>query len=910
MSTRRLLVALVAMILPLLARAAETIVVVDGIKYAIKDSGPLEAEVSGYSEVSESVVIPESITVNNVNYIVTSIGKKAFYACTKMKSIVIPNSVTLIGASAFSGELYAISDAICYKEMSLHSITIGSGIKKIDYNAFNGCYNLSSVYISDLEAWLNIEYEEKNEYIYYEGNERRIGNPLQYAEHLYLNGEEIRDLVISDNITSIGKGAFYGFKGFISVKIGNGIESISEKSFCGCSSLISVIISDKITSIGNSAFSGCKKITSVIIGDGVNKIEDGAFGGCSNLTSISIGTGLKYVGMDAFYGCEKLDTVNVSDLSAWCKITFYDNPLKTAKHLYLNGKETKDLIIPDDVTNIGYQAFKGFSGIKTLAVSDNVASISGSAFSDCDELESVSVGNGVNEIGSNAFSGCVKLSSVKLGKSIKTILSMSFANCSYLSECECLALNAPTGEPDAFTGTDISNVTLLVDKTAIDSYKSVNPWASFKEIVAIKENDTESGAPKGTEDVSGQDNSLYIDDTSIKINSKGALSVKMKNTASVEGFSFDLYLPDGITVAKDANENPDVRLGTERTTSEQTNTFTATILDNGALRVMAASTNGSVIGGNDGEVCVVNFIVGESVAQGDYTVYLRNIVISDENAKAYETAEISATITVTAPKTMDGDANGDGDITVADYTAIAHYIMGNTPEGFDERAADANKDGKVNVADYTAVTHLLLYGQIARPSGYITRGARRGIAELDNVISIEPISVNAGEEATLSVRMKNSVEAEGFCFDMFLPDEMSCIFAELSTERTTKDRTNTFEYVMLPNSGVLRVLAASTNGSSFRDNEGEVAKVTVSIPDDMEPGTYPILLSNIAISDRDAKSHNTDLLECLIIVNEAAGINSVTADEKDGRNYDLQGHAVDDSYKGIIIRNGRIVVAR
>ena len=62
-----------------------------------------------------------------------------------------------------------------------------------------------------------------------------------------------------------------------------------------------------------------------------------------------------------------------------------------------------------------------------------------------------------------------------------------------------------------------------------------------------------------------------------------------------------------------------------------------------------------------------------------------------------------------------GDANGDGKVTVADYTAIAHYIMGNAPDNFNEKAADVNNDGKINVADYTAVAHLILYGTVEKP---------------------------------------------------------------------------------------------------------------------------------------------------------------------------------------------------
>ncbi|MBR1655384.1 MAG: hypothetical protein IJ698_03050 [Prevotella sp.] len=67
------------------------------------------------------------------------------------------------------------------------------------------------------------------------------------------------------------------------------------------------------------------------------------------------------------------------------------------------------------------------------------------------------------------------------------------------------------------------------------------------------------------------------------------------------------------------------------------------------------------------------------------------------------------------PDVVIGDANGDGKVTVADYTAIAHCIMGKAPANFNEKAADVNGDGKINVADYTAAAHLILYGTVEKP---------------------------------------------------------------------------------------------------------------------------------------------------------------------------------------------------
>ena len=216
----------------------------------------------------------------------------------------------------------------------------------------------------------------------------------------------------------------------------------------------------------------------------------------------------------------------------------------------------------------------------------------------------------------------------------------------------------------------------------------------------------------GTTDISLLDNVIYIDSVDVVKESHASLSVKMKNSVAVEGFSFDLYLPDVVSIATDEDGFPQVSLSEERTNSRKTNTFERAILPDGGLRVFGASTNGGIISGNDGEIVVVNVNVA-NVKEGEYPVILKNIVISDEDAKAHEVNDV-----ITFLRVIDyvlGDVNMDGKINVADYTSVAHHIMGNTPEVFNKNAADANHDGKINVADLTAIAHIIMYGSVEKP---------------------------------------------------------------------------------------------------------------------------------------------------------------------------------------------------
>ena len=150
-------------------------------------------------------------------------------------------------------------------------------------------------------------------------------------------------------------------------------------------------------------------------------------------------------------------------------------------------------------------------------------------------------------------------------------------------------------------------------------------------------------------DISTLENVVYIEPFSMAAGSQHTLSVKMKNAVAVEGFGFDLYLPDGVSVATDGDGFPMVELSTERTTAKKTNSFDAAFQTDGCLRVLAASTNASTISGNDGEVVLITIKAETGMSVGNYSVMLKNIAISDTEAKSHRTDYVETTVTITAP---------------------------------------------------------------------------------------------------------------------------------------------------------------------------------------------------------------------------------------------------------------------
>ena len=195
-----------------------------------------------------------------------------------------------------------------------------------------------------------------------------------------------------------------------------------------------------------------------------------------------------------------------------------------------------------------------------------------------------------------------------------------------------------------------------------------------------------------------------------------------------------------------------------------------------------------------------------------------------------------------------------------------------------------------------------------------TKGGNTDISTMENVLYIEPIIVDLREthEAMVSVKMKNSVMAEGFGFDLYLPEGFSFAMDEdgfpeayLSTARTTPKKTNNFDSA-IQKTGALRVFAYSSNGSAIHGNDGEVALVKRKVGEEMEEGTYPLILRAISISDIDAVSHDTEEVETSIIISEDPDvINAIGMNPSEAPFYNLIGIQITNPTRGIYVQKGK-----
>ena len=259
----------------------------DGTELAVIFRG---SEYDSYSnEYQGNVVIPEEVTYMNRTRKVTSIGGSAFYDCSGLTSITIPNSVTSIGNGAFAG---------C---SGLTSVTIGNSVTSIGHNAFNSCSGLTSVIIPNSVTSIG-----GGAFAYFSGlTSVTIPNCVTSISYsAFRNCSGLTSVTIPNSVTSIESYAFRDCSGLTSVTIGNSVTSIGDVAFYGCSGLTSVTIPNSVTSIGEWAFSGCFSLTSVTIPNSVTSIGNYAFSDCSKLTSVTIGNSVTSIGQRAFDGAD------------------------------------------------------------------------------------------------------------------------------------------------------------------------------------------------------------------------------------------------------------------------------------------------------------------------------------------------------------------------------------------------------------------------------------------------------------------------------------------------------------------------------------------------------------------------------------------------------------------------------
>jgi len=323
----------------------------------------------------ESIALSENLT---------AIGYRTFSGCTSLESIVIPDSVEDVGLWAFSS---------CE---SLKDVTIGTGVKILNHDAFSSCNNFENLYIKDLSAWTQIDFESS------------VSGPNVPA-NIYVNDVLARNIVIPADVETITQYSFHGWDCLESVEIGDSVITIENSAFSYCDKLRTVTLGNNVKSIGEMAFAYSPRLSSIVIPDSVTSLGTNIFSHCSSLRSAVIGNGITEIPNYTFELCEKL-----------ANVTLGSNVKTIGDYSFTSTFYLKKIAFPEGLESIGQYAFFA-SGLTTVTIPDSVTSLGTGVFNACKGLKDVTLGSGLTIIPSSIFSYCEKLETLTMGSKIQTI---------------------------------------------------------------------------------------------------------------------------------------------------------------------------------------------------------------------------------------------------------------------------------------------------------------------------------------------------------------------------------------------------------------------------------------------------------------------------------------------------------
>ena len=460
------------------------------------------ATLTGTTISKDVVTIDGTITIDGVDYKVTTIAESVFKNNVNKKSIeklIIAENIQTIGAYAFQG---------C---TSLEQVWLPSTLKSIGEKAFDGCTAITHVSSKiDNPTPLNAVFSSKSATLYVPKGRKNNYNIAGWNIFAYVGEGEFVEVYTDYSMTFDCLKSADGKKGALLKKYSASTTDVVIPALVETGG-----VAYTVTVIGKPAFNGNTKITSVILPEGLETIDEYAFQKCTALKTVDLPSTLKEIGGYAFDNCGRLElvvshienpfaisenvfpvtnaklnvpigTTDLYEAAGWSKFfamtlegEILEKEIDGMTYIYATGSRTatltkattkeKELTISDIVTIDG----KDYS----------MTAIGESAFANQSTLEKLYINEGIVSIGANAFKNCAYLTLLSLPSTLTNIGDNAFSKCDRLAHIQS-AVNHPFDISDnVFTTTAYNNATLYIPVNSIELYSEANGWKNFGSIL-------------------------------------------------------------------------------------------------------------------------------------------------------------------------------------------------------------------------------------------------------------------------------------------------------------------------------------------------------------------------------------------------------------------------------------------
>ena len=341
------------------------------------------------------------------------------------------------------------------------------------------------------------------------------------------------------------------------------------------------------------------------------------------------------------------------------------------------------------------------------------------------------------------------------------------------------------------------------------------------------------------------DNVLAINSIKGGRNNEVVLPVALINKQSITGLQFDLYLPNGVTVA--TNERGRMKISvTDRMDGNYS--LTGSQMD-GYVRIVGYSGDSYAFIGNDGNIMNITLNIGSSIADGDYNIRIKDIVLSDVSNTEYHPSDVGAVLTVSS-YTL-GDVDNSGAVNINDVVCIINHILNKTNGTFIEEAADVDGSGAININDVVTLINRYILHRNSAPKKAPLVAAEASAEISDSLFLADTISIQPGETVEVAMQLANNDEVRAVQGNIKLPEGLS--FATKASGKpdvqNLDERSEDFTLsCALQEDGSLSFAHYSAYGDAYMGNEGGIFTFKIVADSSTEPGEYGVTLSDVVLS--------------------------------------------------------------